>query len=262
MAKVAVIKNWSTYQHYSDRNPPWIKLHNNILTSKTWVCLDDASKALAVAIMLLAARTDNRIPADPEYIKRVCYLDTTPNLEKLVHVDFIEIIDLDDSCKQGLANRTTETETEKRSKGASTKKKNPYTEEFEALWLLYPKRDGSNPKTRAYRAYRARLGEGVDHADLVSAVKRYAAWCEAKDKVGTETVMQASRFFGPNEEWKNEWVAVLRLTLPTDQESLWAIRRAIGLQPFYDRVKQCHDEINAKLRADPGLRAKVDEVMA
>lgn len=113
------IKEWDSFQHYKDRNPPWIKLHNELLHSRTWVSLDDASKALAVAIMLLASRTENKIPADPGYIKRVAYLDTMPDLQKLVAVDFIEIIDIDGNASapqahasKVIANRTTETETE------------------------------------------------------------------------------------------------------------------------------------------------------
>lgn len=87
------IKNWSTFQHYKDRDPPWIKLHRSLMQSQTWVMLDDASKALAVACMMIAAGCNNKVKADPTYIKRVAYLDTQPDLKKLVEVDFIEFID-------------------------------------------------------------------------------------------------------------------------------------------------------------------------
>jgi len=33
------VKNWEKYQHYKDRNPPWIKLHFELLTSADWVPL-------------------------------------------------------------------------------------------------------------------------------------------------------------------------------------------------------------------------------
>jgi hypothetical protein len=54
--------------------------------------LDDDKKALAVACMLLAAGTDNKIPMDPAYIQRVAYLKSTPDLQPLLDCDFIEII--------------------------------------------------------------------------------------------------------------------------------------------------------------------------
>ena len=40
------VKNWERFQHYKDRNPPWIKLHYEIMTSADWVMLADASKLL------------------------------------------------------------------------------------------------------------------------------------------------------------------------------------------------------------------------
>lgn len=94
--KVIRVKRWDDYQHYkkgSRSTPPWIKLHNSTLSSRTWVMLDDASRVLAVAIMMLASRHDNRIPLDPEYIQRVAYLSCPPDFDPLVNVDFIEIID-------------------------------------------------------------------------------------------------------------------------------------------------------------------------
>jgi len=215
MAEYIRVKNWSEFQHYKDRNPPWIKLHNDLLHSRTWVTLDDASKALAVALMLLASRTDNKISADPGYIQRVAYLHTLPDLEKLLKVDFIEIIDLGENCKQTLAgaskvlaNRTTETETyktEKKEHGSSAAPTNRVTDDFEVLWKQYPKRSGSNPRKAALQAYSARRKEGVRHKDIAAGLKRYAAWVTATGKLETETVMQAKRFFGPGLEWENPW---------------------------------------------------------
>ena len=93
MAQFIRIKNWSTYQHYKDRNPPWIKLHRDLMTSETWVSLDDAGRVLAIAIMLLAAATDNKIKSDKRYIQRVAYLHAEPDFQSLVDIGFIEIID-------------------------------------------------------------------------------------------------------------------------------------------------------------------------
>ena len=72
----------------------------------------------------------------------------------------------------------------------------PHTPEFETAFKAYPKRAGNNPKHDAWKAYRARLKEGVTDAQLLAGVQRYAAWCTATGKVGTEYVMRASTFFG------------------------------------------------------------------
>jgi hypothetical protein len=86
------IKAWAEYQHYKDRSPPWIKLHRDLLTSNTWVMLDNASRVLAVACMLVAADTDNKIPAEPAFMRRRAYLDADPVYAPLVEVGFLEIV--------------------------------------------------------------------------------------------------------------------------------------------------------------------------
>lgn len=72
-----------------------------------------------------------------------------------------------------------------------------YPSDFERAWEAYPKRDGSNPKSEALKAWRARRREGRSADELAEGAERYARWCDATGKTGTETVMQARRFFGP-----------------------------------------------------------------
>src|SRR5256885_17234526 len=75
--------------------------------------------------------------------------------------------------------------------------KEPYSSFFDEAWALYPKRSGSNSKREAWGAWQARLRSKslIAPIDMIQGVKRYRAWCESTGKVGTETVMQARRFF-------------------------------------------------------------------
>jgi hypothetical protein len=111
------VKNWRKFQHYSDRNPPWIKLHFEILSSRDWVTLDDASRVLAIACMLIASRNEGVVPADPDYVQRVAYLKKPPNFKPLIACGFLEVAS---DCKQMLApaRPETETETETETEGA------------------------------------------------------------------------------------------------------------------------------------------------
>ena len=86
------VVEWQKYQHYKDRNPPWIKLHFALLSSKTWVMLDDASRVLAIACMLLASRDNGEISGDAKYIKRVAYLNRAPNFKPLIECGFLQKI--------------------------------------------------------------------------------------------------------------------------------------------------------------------------
>ena len=108
------IKEWDTYQHYKDRNPPWIKLHFALLTSRTWVSLDDASRVLAVASMLLASRTEGVIDASEAglaYLQRLAYLNSPPDLKPLIDSEFLVPL-ADASNLHANARPETETETE------------------------------------------------------------------------------------------------------------------------------------------------------
>ena len=87
------IREWAKYQHYRDRNPPWIKLHVELLSSYSWVSLDDASRLLAVVCMVLAARTGNRIPLDRDFIQRSAYLKKRPDIRPLVECGFADVVE-------------------------------------------------------------------------------------------------------------------------------------------------------------------------
>lgn len=50
-------KNWSKFQHYKDRSPPWIKLHRELLDDREFMLLPIASKALAPLLWLLASES-------------------------------------------------------------------------------------------------------------------------------------------------------------------------------------------------------------
>jgi len=144
--------------------------------------------------------------------------------------------------------------TEKKS-SRSAKPPDPHADEFSELWKIYPKRAGSNPKPKALQAYGARIREGVKPEDIRAGLERYVVFCEATDKIGTETVMQAARFFGPGREWENEFKPPLpKVKLPTDSPSLWAIREQYGLDPFYEDLPTCHREIRACMQQHPEIR--------
>ena len=71
--------------------------------------LDDSARVLAVACMLIASRNEGSIPNDLAYLKRVAYLNRTPNLKPLIDCGFLEPAS---DCKQMLADARPETETE------------------------------------------------------------------------------------------------------------------------------------------------------
>lgn len=86
------IRNWDKWQSYrKDRGqPPWIKLHRELMRNVEWVSLNDAQRGQLVAIWLLAADRNGVIPASPEIIRKLCFMDTDPDLQVFISKGFIE----------------------------------------------------------------------------------------------------------------------------------------------------------------------------
>ncbi len=68
MANFFRIRNFERFQHYKDRNPPWIRLYGALWRDRAFFRLPDAVKAHLIGLFALAARLDNRIPDDPEWL--------------------------------------------------------------------------------------------------------------------------------------------------------------------------------------------------
>lgn len=54
------VKNWGSFQHYRDRNPPWIKLHNSLLTDTGFLEMTEPHQWQLVRTWMLASRCDTR----------------------------------------------------------------------------------------------------------------------------------------------------------------------------------------------------------
>lgn len=113
MAQVISLCGWERFQHYKDRDPPWVKFYRDLLTSESWVLGTDSSRLLQVASILLAARYSNQIPARYDLIKRVANLDLSERqykeaIEHLVSTKFLEIQSCPD-VKESLAQSASKT---------------------------------------------------------------------------------------------------------------------------------------------------------
>lgn len=135
--KVLAVKNWERFQHYKDRDPPWVKLYRDLLTSESWVLGTDLSRVVQVASTLLAPRYENRIPYRWNLLKKVMSLECTEAafdkaVDHLIQSNFLEIQDVTEETKvvaqsasTALATCTSETdqireETDKRQNGHSS----------------------------------------------------------------------------------------------------------------------------------------------
>lgn len=98
----------------------------------------------------------------------------------------------------------TETETDKKLIRTASRPVG-FADEFEDLWKAYPRRAGANSRKDALAAFCARRKEGEPRDSLAAGLGRYTAFCVATNKVGTEYVQQAKRFFGTSGVWREAW---------------------------------------------------------
>jgi hypothetical protein len=89
-----------------------------------------------------------------------------------------------------------------------------FTNEFDELWLLYPRGDN---KLGAYEKYNATLKKGATHQQLLSAVIAYAKAREGGDK---KFNMLGATFFGPHERWLDFLPVEVSIEMSQEQTTL------------------------------------------
>lgn len=224
-------KNWNNFQHYKNRNPPWIKLHKALLDDYEFYTLPVASKALAPLLWLLASESlDGEICADLAKISfrlRLTENEFLSALKPLVDNGFIEDASNVLAERKQSATPETEKETEKEAEknapvGASDKVRKPrrrvqldlgLTPEesrvFEAIWQVWPTdREGKIPRGKKFEAadaFKALLESGATLAEIEEIGLSYPDHPKARDGY----VQNVSTFFGER-GWCREGIIRLR----------------------------------------------------
>jgi hypothetical protein len=123
------IKNWTKFQHFKDRRPPWVKLYRDILDDLEWHELDPLAAKVLVMLWLIASEDDGRIPDTKTlaFRLRLTEIKTKEIVIKLSHwleQDDINMISSGYQLDSTETERETEVEKEK-EKEKETKAKAP-----------------------------------------------------------------------------------------------------------------------------------------
>lgn len=128
------------------------------------------------------------------------------------HDDPMQLGNMTKPLPENTTEITQEITPENKTSGASADAPPPkrssredYSPDFETAWQAYPKRAGGNSKASAWKAWKARLKEGVNPESMQQGVKRYAAYVRATGSAGTQYVKQAVTFFGPDRHFEESW---------------------------------------------------------
>ena len=157
------VKNFERFQHYKDRSPPWIKLYNDLLDDYAFTCLQDASKLHQILIWLVASRTGNKLPADPDWISRKISATEPVDLDVLERAGFIEYIDekLNDNqplrdVEQHASGVLADCKQDACLEGEQSRAEGDYcakacaSERFAEFWAAYPKKRSKGQARKAW----------------------------------------------------------------------------------------------------------------
>ena len=119
------IKNWSKFQHFKDRKPPWIKLYRDVLDDMEWYELDPLSSKVLVMCWLIASEDEGRLPNTKTlaFRLRMTEKQTIDCINKLSHwleQDDIDLISEQYQSDSLETERETETKREKKATSVAT----------------------------------------------------------------------------------------------------------------------------------------------
>ena len=113
------IKNWSKFQHFKDRRPPWIKLYRDLLDDIDWHQLDPLASKVLVMCWLIASEDDGKIPDTKTlaFRLRMSEKQTSDCVTKLNHwLEHDDIEAISERYQDDAPETEGETETEKETK--------------------------------------------------------------------------------------------------------------------------------------------------
>jgi len=194
-------KNWSSFQHYKDRAPAWIKLHRGLLDDYQFCCLPVASKALAPFLWLLASEyEDGKIVATLDELAfrlRMTRGELADALSPLVQAGFFDASEPLAECKpDAIPEKEVQVkeEVEKNSRRVADATPPRANAKFDEFWKEYPKRDGDNPRKPAEKKFNALVKTGVDPDAIIAGAKRASQDARRRNIYGTPYVPQAIKF--------------------------------------------------------------------
>jgi uncharacterized phage protein (TIGR02220 family) len=183
------VRNIDKFQHYKQRNPPWIKLHQTILDNYEFCEVADATKWHMIGMLLLASRIDNKIPDDPRWIALRISAKTKIDLQAMLDIDFIRYIDGDDGPVDNDPLPATETVTLVKEDSVRT------------IVEHLNKRAGTNYRAGSKATAKligARISEGYDVDDFISVIddrcKRWLHDPKMKEYIRPSTLFNNEKF--------------------------------------------------------------------
>lgn len=167
------VKNFDKFQHYKDRNPPWIKLHRELLKNYEFSCLQDASKAHLLLIWLLASQMENRIPYDEKWLAGQLGTTQKINLDELKSAGFILLINDVADCLHPASDVIADCQ-----QSASPSVSVSLSEGFNSFWDIYPRKENKKKAEQVWRTHALHTKAAAIIADVESRKLTHRSWLD------------------------------------------------------------------------------------
>lgn len=227
MSAFLVVKSWDRFQHYKDRDPPWIKLYRDTFTTESWVLGTDLSRLLQLASTMLAARYSNRIPLNFKLLAKVASLDCDEAsfmaaVTHLVEHNFLEIQQDEQERKHDASKPIAKCSSEAEQSRAEAEQSRAYlrarepmlADDFEQFTqATYPPTAHRQDHITALKSAQCLIGMGkATEADLRRRLIGFRAFVDSGGYSGPEKIPTIQRWFQVHQQgesyWSKEWRAL------------------------------------------------------
>ena len=163
------VVNLAKYQHYSKRNPPWVKLHREAMTDYTLRSFTVPTRFLFAMLWLIASENGNRIPYDMKWLGERIGMSVTDAL--LLPLLTSQLLTTTSPSVSVSVSPLSLTENSNMLADCEQDARKMLAEEltdFAAFWEAYPRKEGRKAAQKAWR--NAKDKPAI--SDIIQAIKR------------------------------------------------------------------------------------------
>jgi hypothetical protein len=170
------VKNWEEFQHYKDRNPPWIKLHRALLDNYDFCKLADETKAHLMLIWIHASQNDGLVPHDSAFLENKLSCREI-DLEVLIEKGFLLVEDdASDMLAPCLQDDTKSVRLEEK------RREEKIYAAFAAFWDAYPRKKSKGDAEKAWKQIKPNEQLAEQILQAVERAKTSDGWLKDQGK--------------------------------------------------------------------------------
>jgi hypothetical protein len=199
------VRNIERFQHYTKRNPPWVKLHKEFITNYELRCLPVHSRLFFACCWLLASEMGNKIPLDYKYLSdRVGFPVSKKIILPLVNTNALSLCSVlsSDNSPLPLTENSNMLAT---CLHDASKMLAVANEEFEQFWQAFPRKIGKKAALQSW----VKAKDKPPVADIIQSIE--------KAKKSVQWTKENGQFIPHPSTWLNQgrWADQMAVSKPS-----------------------------------------------